>query len=183
MTVSRPPGFSQLPPECSPSLICGVKSRSGHDRSQSFGQISHVSGPKLTFWGNFIMVLHGFAWRSSKYTVLKQKKQKNHTNNHQIRPKTQQIIQNQWTQRFSYGSWFDLLTMVRHVDKGPCRWLYLVKRGRGDPRQAPQAPCQRVEPLSINFRLLLNAGWYCWPDYLSHTWSIFKRLVYVLGFC
>ena len=27
----------------------GVKSRSGHDRSQSFGQISHVSGPKLTF--------------------------------------------------------------------------------------------------------------------------------------
>ena len=32
-------------------LIYGVKSRSGHDRSQSFGPISHVSGPKLTFWG------------------------------------------------------------------------------------------------------------------------------------
>ena len=25
------------------------KSRSGHDRSQSFGSISHVSGPKLSF--------------------------------------------------------------------------------------------------------------------------------------
>ena len=29
--------------------IYGVKSRSGHDRSQSFGPISHVSGPKLSF--------------------------------------------------------------------------------------------------------------------------------------
>ena len=35
------------------SLVCflvyGVKSRSGHDRSQSFGPISHRSGPKLSF--------------------------------------------------------------------------------------------------------------------------------------
>ena len=30
-------------------LIYGVKSRSGHDRSQSFGAISHASGPKLSF--------------------------------------------------------------------------------------------------------------------------------------
>ena len=30
-------------------LIYGVKSRSGHDRSQSFCPISHVSDPKLTF--------------------------------------------------------------------------------------------------------------------------------------
>ena len=30
-------------------LIYGVKSRSGHDRSQSFGPISHVLGPKLNF--------------------------------------------------------------------------------------------------------------------------------------
>ena len=29
-------------------LTYGVKSRSGHGRSQSLGQISHVSGPKLT---------------------------------------------------------------------------------------------------------------------------------------
>ena len=47
-------------------LIYGGKSRSGHDRSRSFGPISHASAPKLTFWCNFIMVLHGFAWRSSK---------------------------------------------------------------------------------------------------------------------
>ena len=38
--------------------------RSGHDRSQSFGQISHVSGLKLSFWCNFQMILHGFAWRN-----------------------------------------------------------------------------------------------------------------------
>ena len=30
-------------------LIYGVKNRSGHDRSQSFGSISHVSGSKLIF--------------------------------------------------------------------------------------------------------------------------------------
>ena len=30
-------------------LIHGVKSRSGHDRSQSFGPISHVSGPEIIF--------------------------------------------------------------------------------------------------------------------------------------
>ena len=45
-------------------LIYGVKSRSGHDRSKSFGPISDVSGPKLTFWGNFLMILHGFVWRN-----------------------------------------------------------------------------------------------------------------------
>ena len=30
-------------------LIYGVKSRSGHDRSQSFVSILHISDPKLTF--------------------------------------------------------------------------------------------------------------------------------------
>ena len=40
-------------------LIYGVKSRSGHDRSQSFGPISHVSGPEMTFWNDFIVILHG----------------------------------------------------------------------------------------------------------------------------
>ena len=52
------------------SLVCffiyGVKSRSGRDRSQSFNPISHVSGPKLTFWGNFHMILHGVASRNLK---------------------------------------------------------------------------------------------------------------------
>ena len=56
------------------SLVCflihEVKSRSGHDRSQSFGSISHISGPKLTFWGNFIMVLHGFVSRSPRNIVF-----------------------------------------------------------------------------------------------------------------
>ena len=37
--------------------------RSGLVRSQSFGSISHASGPKTAFLSNFIMVLHGFAWR------------------------------------------------------------------------------------------------------------------------
>ena len=45
-------------------LIYGGKSRSGHDRSQNCCSILHVSGPKLTFWCNLQMVLHGFAWRS-----------------------------------------------------------------------------------------------------------------------
>ena len=52
------------------SLVCfstyGVKSRSGHGRSQSFGQFSHVSGPKLSFWGNLQMIMHGFAARVQK---------------------------------------------------------------------------------------------------------------------
>ena len=56
------------------SLVCVLNLwRWGHDRSQSFGPISHASGPKLTFCYDFIMVLHGFAWRSSKNIVLRQK--------------------------------------------------------------------------------------------------------------
>ena len=38
-------------------LIYGVKSRSGHDRSQSFGPIWHVSGPEMVFWRNDLMIL------------------------------------------------------------------------------------------------------------------------------
>ena len=40
----------------------------GHVHVPTFGPISHVSGPKLTFGGNFTMVLHGFVWRSPKNT-------------------------------------------------------------------------------------------------------------------
>ena len=40
--------------------------RSGHVRFPTFGSILHVSGPKLTCWGSFMLILHGFAWRSSK---------------------------------------------------------------------------------------------------------------------
>ena len=47
-------------------VIYSVNSGSGHDRSQTFSSISHVSGPKLTFWRNFTTVLHGFASRSEK---------------------------------------------------------------------------------------------------------------------
>ena len=58
-------------------LVCffihGVKSRSGHDRCQSFGSISYVSGLKLTFRGNFIMILHGFASRNPKNMVFNSK--------------------------------------------------------------------------------------------------------------
>ena len=39
----------------------------------TYGPSSHVSGPKLSFWRNFQMILHGFAWRSSQNTVLRQK--------------------------------------------------------------------------------------------------------------
>ena len=53
--------------------------RSGHVQSQSFGSISHASGPKLTFWGNFIMVLHGFVWRNSKKHWFETQKLKNNT--------------------------------------------------------------------------------------------------------
>ena len=38
--------------------------KSGHVQSQSFGQILHISDPKLTLSRNFSMILHGFAWRS-----------------------------------------------------------------------------------------------------------------------
>ena len=51
-------------------LIYGVKSRYGHDRSQSFGPILHASGPKQSFRCNFQMILHGFAPRSPKNIVL-----------------------------------------------------------------------------------------------------------------
>ena len=47
--------------------------RSGHDRSQNFGSISHISGPKLNFWSNFQMILYGFAWRNSKTLFWYQK--------------------------------------------------------------------------------------------------------------
>ena len=38
------------PPKAAPVfLIYGVNSESGHDRSQSFGSIWHVSGPEIVF--------------------------------------------------------------------------------------------------------------------------------------
>ena len=55
-------------------LIYGVKSRSGHDRRQSAGPISHASGSKPSFWCNFQMILHGFAWRSPKNIFVLSKK-------------------------------------------------------------------------------------------------------------
>ena len=51
-------------------LIDGVKSRSGHDRCQSFGPILYVSNPTLVFSYNFQMILHGFASRSPKNIVF-----------------------------------------------------------------------------------------------------------------
>ena len=51
-------------------LIYGVKSRSGHDRSPTFVSISYDSGPKLTFWVNFIMILHGVAWTGRAHMGL-----------------------------------------------------------------------------------------------------------------
>ena len=44
--------------------------RSGHDWSQSFGPIWHVSGPEIVFWRNDIMILHHFCWRSWKITLF-----------------------------------------------------------------------------------------------------------------
>ena len=46
------------------------KSRSGHDWSQSFGPIWHVSGPEMVFWRNNLMILHHFCWRSSKIKLF-----------------------------------------------------------------------------------------------------------------
>ena len=46
---------------------------SGHDWSQSFGLIWHVSGTKIVFWRNDIMIMHGFCWRSLKITLFYQK--------------------------------------------------------------------------------------------------------------
>ena len=47
--------------------------RSGHDQITTFGPISHASGPKLSFWRNFLMILHGFCWRSWKTYFFNQK--------------------------------------------------------------------------------------------------------------
>ena len=44
--------------------------RSGHVRFQTFGSIWHVSGPKMVFWRNDIMILHHFCWRSSKIKLF-----------------------------------------------------------------------------------------------------------------
>ena len=55
------------------SLVCflmyGVKSRSGHDRMTSFNSISHISGSKLAFWGNFIFVRYQVSTRKLKSTL------------------------------------------------------------------------------------------------------------------
>ena len=40
--------------------------RSGHVQITTFDSISHASGPKLFVWGDFIMVLHGFAPTNQK---------------------------------------------------------------------------------------------------------------------
>ena len=54
-------------------LIYGVKSKSGHVWFQTFGPIWHVSGPKIVFWRNDIMILHHFCRRSSKIKLFWQK--------------------------------------------------------------------------------------------------------------
>ena len=57
----------------------------------------HVSGLEIIFWGNFIMVLHGFAPRSPRNTVLRPKtlkyyqKPKNKTNKSQNNPEIFQV--------------------------------------------------------------------------------------------
>ena len=51
-------------------LIYGIKRRSGHDWSQSLGPIWHVSGPKIGFWRNDIMILHHFCRRSLKIKLF-----------------------------------------------------------------------------------------------------------------
>ena len=61
-------------------LIYSVNSRSGRDRSQSSGPISHVSGPELILCSNFIRFLHGFASRNPK-TLFSNQKPKNNTKN------------------------------------------------------------------------------------------------------
>ena len=44
--------------------------RSGHVRFQTFGPIWHVSGSKMVFWRNDIMILHHFCWRSLKIKLF-----------------------------------------------------------------------------------------------------------------
>ena len=80
--MDSPAGFPQLPPEGSPSL----RRQKPDARNQTFGKSSHVLGPKLTCWGNFLMVLHGFASRSPKALfsskIWKYQKQKKQQTNH-----------------------------------------------------------------------------------------------------
>ena len=46
---------------------------SGHDGSQSFGPIWHVSGPEVVFWWNLQMILHHFAGEAQKSSYFDQK--------------------------------------------------------------------------------------------------------------
>ena len=64
--MESPAGFPQLPPEGSP----GLRRQKPDARNQTFGPLSHVSDSKLTFRGNFIMVLHGFASRNPKIILF-----------------------------------------------------------------------------------------------------------------
>ena len=43
--------------------------KSRHVQRQSFGEISHVSGPKLAFWGDFITVRYHFCARKLMSTL------------------------------------------------------------------------------------------------------------------
>ena len=70
VTDGGPPGFLQLPPEGSSSL----RRQKPDARNQTFGPISHVSGPKLAFWGNFIFVRYHFSARKLKSTLKPSKK-------------------------------------------------------------------------------------------------------------
>ena len=63
--MESPAGFPQLPPEGSLSL----RSQKPDARNKSFGQISHVSGPKIVFWGNLIFVRYHFSARKFKTTL------------------------------------------------------------------------------------------------------------------
>ena len=81
------------------SQIYGVKRRSGHNGSQSFGPIWHVSGPKMVFWRNDIMILHHFCWRSWKIKLFWPKTLIFDQKFRKYPKKSPKIFKNQWIPR------------------------------------------------------------------------------------
>ena len=57
-------------------LIYGVKNSFGHEQITTFGSISHVSGPKLAFSGNFTFVRYHFRLENSRVRSDYQKTQR-----------------------------------------------------------------------------------------------------------
>ncbi len=105
--------------------------RSGHDRSQSFGLIWHVSGPKIVFWRILQMILHHFVPEKLKNQVILTKNLNIWPKIPKIPQKSRKIPKTQWIPPWVPTSPVTFILKFLWAHKGPygpIRARFLLKK-------------------------------------------------------